>query len=129
MNWLHKFVFVLGLIILIGCQPEVEPSPSLLVNADPHIQGTIAEVYESSNENIKFSFFIEGDELSSLAYKEAIVMVTEKTMFYQKDGNEYILVSSDNLSSGATVAILFVGPILTSSPSQATAHEIILLSK
>jgi len=124
------FIFILLLVVGVGCSNSGEKSPATTNNEDPSsseesqfveygVAGNIVEITANEDEAIIGSIKVEGSKDNGATYSEAVVTITADTKIYINN-----LTNFDNLEIGMYVNVFFEGPVAESFPVQATAKQI-----
>jgi hypothetical protein len=71
---------------------------------------------------------VEGEIEADTRYDKALIGMNAETKVFIEDNGKYQTGNIKDLAIGQTVEILFIGPIATSDPVQATAGEVIIKS-
>lgn len=124
-------LLLITLIIFYGCQsPTVQtitptsPIPKLSTQK-PGLRGTIISIYKSDNKIN--GFYVEGKKESDTTYDKARIVITDRTIIFNKTNGEFTLTNKADIIIGLKVEVLFDGPIEESDPIRATVGEIVIL--
>ena len=125
-------VFWCILIILVqgGCNRPTFSSPTptelgpQIDQKKPHIRGMITSL--DLREDQTSSMVVEGAIEADTRYDKAFIGMNGETKVFIEDNGGYRIGNLQDLAIGQTVEVLFIGPIATSYPVQATAGEIII---
>ena len=126
-----KILITFFLLLLVGCNSagNLTPTPAetgpKLATQDPHIRGTITQIY--SDGEVISGFLVEGTLDPDTRYASASVGIDSKTLVYRQLDGTYSPIDVTDISMNSQVEVLFTGPIRTSEPVQATAEEIFIL--
>lgn len=117
-------------IIFLGCNPNISSpvstkKPIKLETDKPDIRGNVNDIFVINGEIT--GIFVKGNIKSDTVYDSADVGITTETRIYYKNGNNFVETDTSHLQVGQTVEAIFIGPILTSHPVQASALEIAIL--
>jgi endonuclease/exonuclease/phosphatase family metal-dependent hydrolase len=98
--------------------------------AAPDIRGKLTQINRANNDKdgLLGTLLIEGSKEADAKGSTASVRVTRETLVYDRRGKAQRQVSFDDLRTGQKVEARFTGPVLQSSPVQATASEIVILN-
>lgn len=125
------FLAILVSFTLLGCvlpgSPTVAPTETapMLLQRNPDLRGTITKIYTQGQNTT--GLYVEGKKEADTSYDKARVSITNNTRIFNKQQGEYVMTTAIQLRVGQVVEILFVGPVLTSDPVQATAQEIAIV--
>ncbi|AEG19214.1 MULTISPECIES: DUF3221 domain-containing protein [Methanobacterium] len=116
------FFMFLGVVFGVLCATSGTPVD---------MKGQIIGIYESSPQptlDSPNSILVQGVVTKGNQNLNVSVKITNETQIFKQDGNKQISSSYDNIKSGETVEIHFMGPVMSSYPPEATASEITIVS-
>jgi len=134
---LYLFAFLLICLTIVGCNgqekppsvtPTDTPTPvSILAtrSQSPDIRGEITAILETDGQIN--AVHIEGILEEDTKYDKATARIAEGTRIYVLKGSSYEVASTNQLSVGSKIEVLFTGEILEKYPVSAEASEILIV--
>jgi hypothetical protein len=95
------------------------------VNTEPDVTGFITEVEATGKNDIVGRISVESDADKLVA--RYVITVTRDTGLFRETGNERQSVTFNSLEYQQWVELWFAGPVMESSPMQATASQIVII--